>query len=106
VSLKHCIYLEQFKSELTEEALSFMTYVKEVEEAYQQWVKERRAEGKAEGKIELVNKMVAVKFGSDVLTSEVINRLTKLTESQLDEFITKIFEWQKPGEMLVWLENV
>jgi hypothetical protein len=27
-----------------------MTYVKEVEEAYQEWVQARRAEGKLEGK--------------------------------------------------------
>jgi hypothetical protein len=33
VAVKHCIYLEQFPQELTEEELAFMTYVKEVEEA-------------------------------------------------------------------------
>jgi hypothetical protein len=101
VSLKHCIYLEEFQSELTEEDLSFMTYVQEVEAAYQRWVEKR----KAEGKLELVNKMVLAKFGVDVLTLEVSDRLSKLDEQQLDEFTSKIFEWQDFSDMTNWLNN-
>jgi hypothetical protein len=101
VSLKHCIYLEEFHQELTEEDLSFMTYVKDVEEAYQRWVEKN----KSAGKIELVNKMVRAKFGADTLTESVIDRLQGLNEQQLDEFTTKIFEWQQSSEMITWLEN-
>jgi hypothetical protein len=55
VSIKYCVYLEQNKLNLTEEELSFMTYIKEVkgvEEAYEQWVKDRQAEGRVEGLLE------------------------------------------------------
>ncbi len=107
VSLKHCIYLEKFRSELTAEALSFMTYVKEVEEAYQEWVQARRAEGKLEGKLEGMIKsaqtMVRAKFGGNALTELVIDRFNELTESQLDEFTSKIFEWENSSQMLNWL---
>jgi hypothetical protein len=113
VSLKHCIYLEEFQQELTEEDLSFMTYVKDVEAAYQRWVEKNKSEGKIEGKlegkiegkIELVNKMVRAKFGVDALTAAVQDRLEGLNNPQLDEFTTKIFEWQQPSEMITWLEN-
>jgi hypothetical protein len=101
VSLKHCIYLEEFQQELTEEDLSFMTYVKDVEEAYQRWVEKN----KLEGKIELVDKMVRAKFGVDTLTEGVTDRLQGLNEQQLDEFTAKIFEWQQPSDMITWLEN-
>jgi hypothetical protein len=100
VSVKYCIYLE-VQPELTEEDLSFMTYVKEVEVAYQEWVKKRQSEGK----IELVNKMVRSKFGVDVLTPDVSDRLSKLDEQQLDEFTSKIFEWQNLSQMIAWLKN-
>ncbi|MBW4620352.1 MAG: hypothetical protein KME17_13490 [Cyanosarcina radialis HA8281-LM2] len=157
VSLKHCIYLEEVKSELTQEALSFMTYLKEVEEAYQAWVKKRQAEGKIvgfeegkiegiregkiegiregkiegiregkvegiregkvegirEGKVEGVRegmiraatKIVRGKFGVEALTPEISDRITGLSDRQLDEFTSKIFDWQQPSEMVAWLEN-
>ncbi|MBW4620766.1 MAG: hypothetical protein KME17_15600 [Cyanosarcina radialis HA8281-LM2] len=113
VSLKHCIYLEQFKSQLNEEAMRFMTYVKEVEEAYTKWVQERRAEGKIEGiregKIEgMINSaktIIGAKFGVEALNPQISDRLSKLTEQQLDEFIHQIFEWQQPREMIEWLEK-
>jgi hypothetical protein len=141
VSLKHCIYLEQVKSELTQEALSFMAYVKEVEEAYEAWVKARQAEGKIEGfevgkiegiregkiegiregkiegiregKIEGIRegtigaaiKIVRAKFGVEALTPEISDRIAGLSDRQLDEFTSKIFDWQQPIEMVVWLEN-
>jgi hypothetical protein len=86
-----------------------MTYVKEVEEAYQEWVQARRAEGKLEGKLEGMIKsaqtVVRAKFGGDALTALVIDRLNKLTESQLDEFTSKNFEWENSGQMLDWLQT-
>jgi hypothetical protein len=107
VSLKHCIYLEKFQSELSAEALSFMTYVKEVEAAYQEWVQARRAEGKLEGKLEGMIKSaqttVRAKFGGNALTALVIERLNDLTESQLDEFTSKIFDWENSSQMSDWL---
>ncbi len=105
VSIKHCIYLEEAQLELTAEDLSFMAYAKEVEDAYQEWVKKRQAEGKIEGKIELVNKMARTKFGVDALTLDVRDRLSKLSEPQLDEFTSKIFEWQEVSEMIAWLAD-
>jgi hypothetical protein len=101
VAIKHCIYLEKVQPELTEEDLSFMTYLKEVEVAYQEWVQKR----KAEGKLEVVNKMVRAKFGIEMLTPQVIDRLEGLNDRQLDEFTTKIFEWQDSIEMIDWLEH-
>jgi hypothetical protein len=105
VAIKHCIYLEEVRPELTEEDLSFMTYVKEVEAAYQKWVEKTKAEGKIEGKIELVSKMVRAKFGIEMLTPQVIDRLEGLNEQQLDEFTARIFEWQDSIEMIDWLEH-
>jgi hypothetical protein len=105
VSIRHCIYLEQVQPELTEEDLIFMTYVQEVEVAYQEWVKKRKEEGKIEGKIELSNTMVRSKFGVDVLTSAISDRLSKLNEQQLDEFTAKIFNWQDASEMTAWLDS-
>ncbi len=101
VSLKHCIYLEKVQPELTEEDLSFMTYLEEVEVAYQEWVEKR----KAEGKLESAHTMVRAKFGVDALTPQVIDRLSKLNNRQLDEFTSKIFEWQDFSEMTNWLNN-
>ncbi|PSB50052.1 DUF4351 domain-containing protein [Chamaesiphon polymorphus] len=101
VSIKYCVYLEQFQSELTAEDLSFMTYVKEVEEAYQEWVIKRQTEGK----VALVNKMVRAKFGIDTLTPELSDRLSRLSDRQLDEFTSKIFEWQDLSEMVDWLNT-
>ncbi len=102
VSVKYCIYLEQVQPELTEEDLSFMTYVKEVKVAYQEWVKKRQAEGM----IKSANIMVRSKFGVDALTPDVSDRLSKLNEQQLDEFTSKIFEWQDLSEMIAWLQNL
>ncbi|MBW4618273.1 MAG: hypothetical protein KME17_02665 [Cyanosarcina radialis HA8281-LM2] len=128
VSIKYCIYLEQ-QERLTEEDISFMAYAKEVEEAYQEWVKKRRAEGKLEGiregklegiregklegiregklegMLKSVKTAIRAKFGSDTLTSQVSDRLHQLNEQQLDEFTSKIFEWQQPTEMVAWLET-
>jgi hypothetical protein len=109
VSIKHCIYLEAIQPELTEEDLSFMTYVKEVEAAYQRWVEKTKEEGKVEGKIEGMIKsastVVRAKFGVDALTADVSDRLSKLNEQQLDEFTAKIFEWQDSSEMVAWLKD-
>jgi hypothetical protein len=101
VSIKHCIYLEEVQPELTEEDLIFMTYLQEVEVAYQKWVEKRQAEGK----IELENTMVRSKFGIDVLTPAISDRPSQLNEQQLDEFTAKIFNWQDASEMTAWLDS-
>ena len=101
VSIKHCIYLEQVQPELTEEDRIFMTYVQEVEVAYQEWVKKRQAEGM----IQSANTMVRSKFGVDALTPATRDRLSKLNEQQLDEFTARIFNWQDANEMIAWLDN-
>jgi hypothetical protein len=102
VSLKHCIYLEQVQPELTEEDLIFMAYVQEVEVAYQEWVKKRQSEGM----IHIANTMVRSKFGVDVLTPAISDRLSKLNEQQLDEFTAKIFNWQDASDMTAWLDSL
>jgi hypothetical protein len=113
VSVKYCVYLQQTQLELTEEELSFMTYIKEVkgvEEAYEQWVKDRQAEGevkgKLEGKLESVHQILRSKFKLDSLTPEVETLLAKLDGQQLNELISKIFDWQNLSEMIVWLESL
>jgi hypothetical protein len=115
VSIKHCIYLEQFKSELTQEALDFMTYVKDVEEAYQQWVMERRAEGKiegiAEGKLEgkleqavtLVLKQLTRKFGS--LSPDVVERINELSLDRADELGVALMDFGGMEDLVGWLGN-
>ena len=102
VAIKHCVYLEKVQLELTEEELKFMAYVK-TEEVYQEWVRERRAEGIREGTIGAICKMVIAKFGSDALTPEVSDRLDRLNEQQFDEFTAQIFGWQHPTDMIDWL---
>lgn len=86
-----------------------MTYLQEVEVAYQEWVKKRQAEGKIEGKLEgkiqSANTMVRSKFGVDALTPVTRDRLSKLNEQQLDEFTAKIFHWQDASEMIAWLDS-
>jgi hypothetical protein len=103
VSIKHCIYLEKVRAELTEEELKFMTYVK-TEEVYQEWVRERRAEGKHEGILQSATNMVKAKFGADALTVDVNERLDRLTERDFDEFTAQIFGWQHLNEMIDWLK--
>ncbi len=49
--------------------------------------------------------MVRAKFGIDILTPQVIDRLEGLNDRQLDEFTTKIFEWQNSIEMIDLLEH-
>jgi hypothetical protein len=104
VSIKYCIYLEKSELELTEEELEFMAYLT-IESAYQEWVEERRAEGVREGIIKSAIKMVSGRFGVSDLTSQIIARLDKLTEQQLDEFTSNFFDWQHPSEMLDWLNK-
>jgi hypothetical protein len=90
-----------------------MTYIKEVkgvEEAYEQWVKDRQAEGevkgKLEGKLESVHQIVLSKFNLNALTPKVNALLAKLDQQQLNELISKIFDWQNLNEMIVWLESL
>jgi hypothetical protein len=106
VSLKHCIYLERFKAELTAEELSFMTYLQDVESAYQQWVQERRAEGIHEGKLQIVKKMVQAKFGMEALAPSLSDRLAALTEPQLDELTGQIFQWSNLDRLVEWLNSL
>ena len=50
--------------------------------------------------------MVRAKFGVDTLTPDVNDRLSKLSDRQLDEFTSKIFEWQGFSEMTNWLNDL
>jgi Domain of unknown function (DUF4351) len=111
VSIKHCIYLEQFKSELTQEALDFMTYVKDVEEAYQQWVMERRAEGRVEGieegKLEhavgVVLKLLTRRFGD--LEPAMVAQINGLSLERADDLAVALLDFGGIEDLVGWLEN-
>ncbi len=87
-----------------------MTYLQDVESAYQEWVKERRAEGKLEGmregKLQIANKMVRAKFGDAAIDPPINAQLATLTETQFDELTTKIFEWQQIDRLVDWLNSL
>jgi hypothetical protein len=55
--------------------------------------------------IHIANTMVRSKFGVDVLTPAISDRLSKLNEQQLDEFTAKIFNWQDASDMTAWLDG-
>jgi Domain of unknown function (DUF4351) len=102
VSIKHCIYLQQFQSELTEEALSFMVYIQEVEQAYQQWVKERRAEGKIEGEAALVVKLLSRKIG--VLSPAMLVQINSLSLEQVEALGEALLDFTGIEDLVAWLE--
>jgi Domain of unknown function (DUF4351) len=103
VSIKHCIYLQQFQSELTEEALSFMVYIQEVEQAYQQWVKERRAEGKIEGEAALVVKLLSRKIG--VLSPAMLVQINSLSLEQVEALGEALLDFTGIEDLVAWLAN-
>jgi hypothetical protein len=109
VALKHCIYLEEIKSELNAEDLSFMDYLKQVEGAYQRWVDRNRNEGKIEGEIEgkikTVDRLLQIKFAGKTLPAEAIDSLSRLSAEKFDEFLGKILELQAFDEVLAWLND-
>jgi hypothetical protein len=111
VSIKHCIYLEQFKSELTQEALDFMTYVKDVEEAYQEWVTERRAEGRVEGieegklahAVAVVLRQLMRKFGD--LEPAIVAQINGLSLGRADDLAVALLDFGGIEDLVGWLEN-
>lgn len=61
-----------------------------------------KLEGKLEGKIESAMTIIRVKFGSDILTPQIVSQLQKLNAKQLDDFLVGILNWQQE-EMSEWL---
>jgi hypothetical protein len=55
-------------------------------------------------KIELAKTMIRAKFDKATLTEEVASRVAQLNEEQLNSLTALIFQWQKPADMLAWLD--
>jgi hypothetical protein len=106
VAIKHCIYLQQFESDLlTEEALSFMVYIQDVEQAYESWVVARRAEGKIEGKIEgevgLVIKLLTRKVGG--LPPDLVARVNLLSLERVEDLGMALLDFDSVDDLVGWL---
>lgn len=100
-SVEHCVYLQKFKEELTEEDRKFMAITSKTQEAVKEWVDARHKEAK----LEMASRQIGRKYGVDILTTQISRKLDRLTEQQLDEFAVKIFDWQDSNEMEAWLQN-
>jgi hypothetical protein len=106
VAIKHCVYLQQFESNLlTEEALSFMVYIQDVEQAYENWVVARRAEGKIEGKIEgevgLVIKLLTRKVGG--LPPDLVARVNLLSLERVEDLGVALLDFSSIDDLVNWL---
>jgi Domain of unknown function (DUF4351) len=106
VAIKHCVYLQQFQSDLlTEEALSFMVYIQDVEQAYEEWVMARRAEGKLEGKIEgevaLVVKQLTRKVGG--LSPDLVARVNLLSLERVEDLGVALLDFSSVDDLVFWL---
>jgi Domain of unknown function (DUF4351) len=106
VAIKHCVYLQQFESDLlTEEALSFMVYIQDVEQAYERWVMERRAEGKLEGKLEgevaLVVKQLTRKVGG--LSPDLVARVGLLSLERVEDLGVALLDFSSVDDLVGWL---
>jgi hypothetical protein len=114
VAIKHCVYLQQFESDLlTEEALSFMVYIQDVEQAYEEWVRARRAEGKVEGKVEgkiegkiegeiaLVVKQLTKKVGG--LSPDLVARVGLLSLEQVEDLGVALLDFSSVDDLVGWL---
>jgi hypothetical protein len=106
VAIKHCIYLQQFESDLlTKEASDFMVYIQDVEQAYESWVIARRAEGKIEGKIEgevtLVIKQLTRKVGD--LSPDLVERVGLLSLERVEDLGVALLDFDSVDDLVVWL---
>jgi hypothetical protein len=114
VAIKHCIYLQQFESDLlTEEASDFMVYIQDVEQAYESWVMARRAEGRLEGKLEgrlegklegevaLVIKLLTRKVGG--LSPDLVARVGLLSLERVEELGVALLDFDCVDDLVGWL---
>jgi predicted transposase YdaD len=79
-----------------------MVYIQEVEQAYQQWVKERRAEGKIEGEAALVVKLLSRKIG--VLSPAMLVQINSLSLEQVEALGEALLDFTKIEDLVAWLE--
>jgi Domain of unknown function (DUF4351) len=102
VAVKHCIYLQQLESNLlTEEASNFMVYIQDVDQAYESWVMARRAEGKLEGEVALVIKLLTRKFGG--LSPDLVARVGLLSLERVEELGVALLDFDCVDDLVGWL---
>ena len=114
--IKYCVYLRDLpKDSLTTEEQEFMKTMAQIDALYEAEINNAELRGKLEGKLEgeILGKLkgkldsastiVRAKFGSEVLTPQLVSRLEQLNERQLDEFMVSMFNWQEAIEMERWL---
>ncbi len=102
VAIKHCIYLQQFESDLlTKEASDFMVYIQDVEQAYESWVMARRAEGKLEGEVALVIKLLTRKVGD--LSPDLVARVGLLSLERVEELGVALLDFDCVDDLIGWL---
>jgi hypothetical protein len=49
--------------------------------------------------------MIRAKFDTDTLAEGLASRVARLNEEQLNSLTALIFQWQKPADMLAWLDR-
>jgi hypothetical protein len=110
--IKYCVYLRGIPTNnLTPEDEDFMRTMAEIDAWYENEINNAKLEGeqkgeqkgKLEGKIESAITLMRVKFGSDILTPQIVNQLQKLNAKQLDDFLVGILNWQQQSDMEKWL---
>jgi Domain of unknown function (DUF4351) len=98
VAIKHCIYLRQFESDLlTKEALDFMVYIQDVDQAYESWVMARRAEWETA----LVVKQLTRKF--DGLSPDLMERVNLLSLERVEELGVALLDFGSVDDLVFWL---
>jgi hypothetical protein len=86
---------------LTEEASSFMVYIQDVEQAYESWVMARRAEGKLEGEVALVIKLLTRKVG--ILSPDLVERVGLLSLERVEELGVALLDFDCVDDLVGWL---
>jgi hypothetical protein len=108
VCARYAAYLKGIPVEsITSQEREFMKTLEEIDAFFETYPTELLAaeeRGKLEGKIELAKTMIRAKFDAAALTEEVASRVARLNEEQLNSLTALIFQWQKPADMLAWLD--
>jgi hypothetical protein len=100
VCKKYCVYLKGIsEEEWTEEDKDFMAILT-IDEVYDRWVEQTKAEGKAE----IARLLINSKYGVNANT-QLSNRIKELKPEQLDGLILTISNSQQLKEVTDWLDN-
>ena len=109
--IKYCVYLRDIPTDsLTPEDEDFMKTMEQIDAWYEAQINKARLEGKLEGeflgKLKSASTIIRAKFGSEVLTPQIVSQLEQLNDQQLDDFTVLMFNWQQPLEMEEWLSGI